>query len=63
MRIVLLALAFAALAACTTASEGTSPFSGFQGGVSSGADTLGTSRRPDVYGGFTRPTTPSFGTR
>ncbi len=26
-------------------------------------DTNGTSRRPDVYGGFTRPTLPSIVTR
>ena len=26
-------------------------------------DTNGTNRRPDVYGGFTRPTLPSIGSR
>jgi len=26
-------------------------------------DTNGTNRRPDVYGGFTRPTLPSMGNR
>ena len=31
--------------------------------VRPGGDTYGTSRRPDVYGGFTQPVLPTMGAR
>ena len=33
------------------------------GGFGANTDPNGTNRRPDVYGGFTRPTLPTIGNR
>ncbi len=57
-----------AVAGCTTtdsAAQGTLGDLGSSLGSSFGknTDTNGTSRRPDVYGGFTRPTLPSIATQ
>ncbi len=57
-----------AVAGCTT-SDSTARGSLGDLGSSLGSsfgkntDTNGTSRRPDVYGGFTRPTLPSIATQ
>jgi len=59
MRIALLALALSTLCACSSLPQA-ADFSGATAGVTSGGDTFGTSRRPDVYGAFTRPSTPTM---
>ena len=56
------------VAGCTTtdgAAQGSLADLGSSLGSSLGqnTDTNGTNRRPDVYGGFTRPTRPSIGSR
>lgn len=67
MRITLSALVLSALTACSSVQEEATSFRGFSagvtGGMAAGGDTYGTSRRPDVYGAFTRPTTPTIGSR
>ena len=57
-----------AVAGCTTSdstAQGSLGDLGSSLGSSLGknTDTNGTSRRPDVYGGFTRPTLPSIAAR
>ena len=63
-----MALIGLAVASCTTTdstAQGSLGDLGSSLGSSFGknTDTNGTSRRPDVYGGFTRPTLPSIATQ
>jgi hypothetical protein len=63
MRILLAVLALSALCACSTMQGGLDELRSASGGFVQGGDTYGTSRRPDVYGRSTQPTTPSLGSR
>ena len=63
MRIFLVGLALSALCACTTMQGGLDELRSASGGFVQGGDTYGTSRRPDLYGRSTQPTTPSIATR
>jgi hypothetical protein len=63
MRILLAVLALSALCACSTMQGGLDELRSASGGFVQGGDTYGTSRRPDVYGRSTQPTTPSMGSR
>jgi hypothetical protein len=63
MRILFVVLALSALCACSTMQGGLDELRSASGGFVQGGDTYGTSRRPDVYGRSTQPTTPSMGSR
>jgi hypothetical protein len=63
MRFLLAVLALSALCACSTMQGGLDELSSTSGGFVQGGDTYGTSRRPDLYGRSTQPTTPSIANR
>jgi hypothetical protein len=67
MRILIAVLALsvvcACLCACNTVQGGVEELRNATGGFVQGADTYGVSRRPDLYGRSTQPTTPSMGFR
>jgi hypothetical protein len=63
MRILLVALVLSALCGCNTLQGDLDELRAASGGFVRGGDTYGTSRRPDLYGRSTQPTTPSIGTR
>jgi hypothetical protein len=63
MRTLVLALALSALCACSTMQGGLDELRSTSGGFVQSGDTYGTSRRPDLYGRSTQPTTPSIATR
>jgi hypothetical protein len=63
MRTLLVFLALSALSACNTVQSGVEELRGATGGFVQGGDTYGTSRRPDLYGRSTMPTTPTMGNR
>jgi len=52
-----------ALPACSTPEAGLKDVGTLSGGFAANADPNGTNRRPDVYGGFARPTLPTIGSR
>ena len=63
MRIFLVGLVLSALCGCNTLQGDLDELRSAGGGFVRGGDTYGTSRRPDLYGRSTQPTTPSIGTR
>lgn len=65
MRVLLVVALAALLAACqsTARSSLDDVRSSVGGNIGKSADTYGTNRRPDVYGGFTQPVLPTMGAR
>jgi hypothetical protein len=63
MRILLVGFLLSALCACSTLQSDIDELRSSSGGFVRGGDTYGTSRRPDLYGRSTQPTTPSIATR
>jgi len=51
------------LSACSTTDGGLKDIGSLSGGFAANADPNETNRRPDVYGGFTRPTLPTIANR
>jgi hypothetical protein len=63
MRTLFVVLALSALCACSTMQGGLDELKSASGGFVQGSDTYGTSRRPDLYGRSTQPTTPTIANR
>jgi hypothetical protein len=62
MRILLVVITLSALSACNTVQSGMEELRSATGGFVQG-DPNGTSRRPDLYGRSTQPSTPTIANR